>query len=258
MIKKGFIFGLICALTFGMTMPVFAAESDTSGTASGVTTLAGEVAYTTAYTLTIPADVHNIGLGQDAIIDVGTVNVKRQNNNAEFDPAKKVSVSVNYTGELENTKNSSNKIFYKLQQSKGDSAATDIASEHKLDFFASEIDAGNVNYNLKLLITKTNIAAGTYTGTINFSAKVEDVASEPTMISFQVGCSDDDKITWKTYEVAEGTTWGEFAETEGLSIDNDTYICCDSCECWLKDRYGADINRNVTVDEVIKPGNYTC
>lgn len=253
--KRGIALILAVVMTFGLTMPVFAADSDDSGSASGVTTLSGEIAYTTAYTLTIPASISDMDLSQAAETTLGAVSVAKQNDDAEFDPAKKVAVSVEYTGELVNTEDSNKKVIYKLQQSKGEEEATDVVTGDRLSFSAEEIESGDVQYNLKAVITETIKSGGTYSGTVNFSAAVENKT-----VSFQVACSESEEIIWTTYEVEAGTTWGEFAKIYGIeydcSIDDDgIHIICGDCkEYWVKENA-----TNVEVTDVIKEnGRYHC
>ena len=135
--------------------------------------LSGEIAYTTTYTLTIPASIDNMDLSQDAETDLGVVSVTKQNDNADFDPTKKVIVTIEYSGELENIEDSDKKVIYTLQQSKGEELV-DITSGDKLNFLASDIEFGSAFYNLKAIITETNKYGGTYSGNINFSAMVEN------------------------------------------------------------------------------------
>ena len=258
---------LVCVMTFSMAMPVFATESDGNGSASGTTTLSGEIDYTTAYTLTIPASINNMDLSQEAETTVGDVKVTKQNDNAEFDPAKKVSVTVSYTGELVNTKNSDKKILYKLQQNKGESEVADVTTDSKLDFSASEIEAGDASYNLKAVVTETNKAGGTYSGTINFSAQVED-----EKISFVIICnrgtekeSDDVEVA---FEVEPGTTWGEFFESgnapKWLFIDSEDYyqnhLSCgyDEDYDWLQEDKGTHYSEVKLDDSIRDNGIYRC
>ena len=251
---------LVCVMTFSMAMPVFATESDGNGSASGTTTLSGEIDYTTAYTLTIPASINNMDLSQEAETTVGDVKVTKQNDNAEFDPAKKVSVTVSYTGELVNTKNSDKKILYKLQQNKGESEVADVTTDSKLDFSASEIEAGDASYNLKAVVTETNKAGGTYSGTINFSAQVENAT-----IKFYVNCHGERGSGYATYEVATGTTWREFTKEDNTftvyNEYNNNNILCDKrgsdYDCFVC--YDAPTQTAVKPDDlIIENQEYWC
>ena len=239
---------LFFVMTFVAAVPAMAVESDDSGNATGEITLSGEIEYTTAYTLVIPAGINNMDLSQDAQTTIGDVTVVKRNDNAEFDPSKKVCVTVNYDGELVNTKDSSKKVLYKLTKQKGDAAASNLTTGNILTFTAADIESEDVAYTLNAVVTETNKAGGTYSGTITFSASVVK-----EMVGFTVFC---DRLGNQRYEVEPGTTWRQFAATESnFSVYNGSIEHPSKCESMIK-KYGT--TENVDADTVIEAGSYKC
>ena len=173
----------LAAGSFGGTT-AFAADTTTTNDITLSTTVQNN---TVKYVLSIPSGTKTIESAKDTFSNVGTLQVKHLDSEADvkFDNTKKVSVAVTYSGNLTNTDNtitSNNKLAYKLVKGTKDSN-TDIASGTTYDFSADDIDKENGSVAIGAVVTgdPTQVENGTYTDKVTFTASVEKAKTTKTV-----------------------------------------------------------------------------
>jgi hypothetical protein len=194
----------LAAGSFGGTT-AFAADTTTTNDITLSTTVQNN---TVKYVLSIPSGTKTIESAKDTFSNVGTLQVKHLDSEADvkFDNTKKVSVAVTYSGNLTNTDNtitSNNKLAYKLVKGTKDSN-TDIASGTTYDFSADDIDKATGSVAIGAVVTgdPTQVENGTYTDKVTFTASVEKAKTTKT-------------VTFNT-------------ATDGKTINKDGVTCRDS------------------------------
>ncbi|MBR1742024.1 MAG: hypothetical protein IJ733_09195 [Lachnospiraceae bacterium] len=198
----------LAAGSFGGTT-AFAADTTTTNDITLSTTVQNN---TVKYVLSIPSGTKTIESAKDTFSNVGTLQVKHLDSEADvkFDNTKKVSVAVTYSGNLTNTDNtitSNNKLAYKLVKGTKDSN-TDIASGTTYDFSADDIDKATGSVAIGAVVTgdPTQVENGTYEDKVTFTASVEEAKQ---LHSFTLtGPYTGETLVVEYYE---GDTWNDMA-----------------------------------------------
>ena len=150
--------------------------------------------YTTDFTLSTPDNKTDIDYTTGKFNNIGEIKIQKTDASANFEPFKKVVVTVTYSNKLENESGSSS-VNYKLVAGNEDNGKT-INSGETIEFFAASIDAG-AGINIGAVITgdASTLPDDFYRDKqVSFTAELKNIEAGDTV---QFGTYSGNKLKWR-------------------------------------------------------------